>query len=180
MGEKIIPRNWVGTKYGIESAMPHKMLIFKAGIDFSFPADGCHIVCLLEMCWPIGVSRSTYDDDNSEILNFSHGIEIDVFKKQFHNGINFSQGIDPVESMPGVLNSLKIRAQISWACVLNAEFYVIMYIYCRVANISHKFSLAKVFNRPGKECTVIGRKCLLWRGNTKRHLVWKNRRKAAN
>jgi hypothetical protein len=43
-----------------------------------------------------------------------------------------------------------------------------------VANISHKFSLEKVINRPGKECTVIGRKGLLWQ----RHMVWKNRSKA--
>jgi hypothetical protein len=29
--------NWVGAKYGIESAISHKTLIFKAGIDFSSP-----------------------------------------------------------------------------------------------------------------------------------------------
>ncbi len=62
---------------------------------------------------------------------------------------------------------------------MNAEFYV-MYIYCRVANISHKFWLAKVFKRPGHEFTVIERKGLLWLGNTRRHyLVWENRLNAA-
>ena len=35
MGGKSIP----GTEYGIESTMSHKMLIFKAGIDFSSPAE---------------------------------------------------------------------------------------------------------------------------------------------
>ncbi len=33
----------------------------------------------------------------------SHGI--DVSKNQFHNGIDFSEGIDSVKSMPGVLSS---------------------------------------------------------------------------
>jgi hypothetical protein len=32
---EIVSWNWVGTKYGTESAMSHKMLIFKAEIDFS-------------------------------------------------------------------------------------------------------------------------------------------------
>jgi hypothetical protein len=31
-------------------------------------------------------------------------------KNKFHNGIDFSQGIDSVESMTGVLKSLKIQA----------------------------------------------------------------------
>jgi hypothetical protein len=43
-GGKIDFWNWVGTKYGIESAMSHKILIFKAGINFSSPADSCYIV----------------------------------------------------------------------------------------------------------------------------------------
>ncbi len=30
---------WVGTKFGTESAMSHKMLIFKAGIDLSSRAE---------------------------------------------------------------------------------------------------------------------------------------------
>jgi hypothetical protein len=38
----------------------------------------------------------------------SHGIN--VSKNQFHNEINFAQEIDSMESMPGVLTSLKIRA----------------------------------------------------------------------
>jgi hypothetical protein len=47
------------------------------------------------------------------ILSFSiipsHGV--DASKNQIHNGIDFSQGIDSVVSMPGVLKSLKIQAQ---------------------------------------------------------------------
>jgi hypothetical protein len=34
MGGKIDSWNWEGTKYGIESAMSHKLLICKAGINF--------------------------------------------------------------------------------------------------------------------------------------------------
>jgi hypothetical protein len=37
MGEKSIPGILVGAKYGIESVMPHKTKIFKAGIEFSSP-----------------------------------------------------------------------------------------------------------------------------------------------
>ncbi len=37
--------------------------------------------------------------------------EIHASKNQFHNGIDFSQEIDSLESMPGVLKSLKIQAQ---------------------------------------------------------------------
>jgi hypothetical protein len=36
--------------------------------------------------------------------------EFHAFKNQFHNRIDFSQGIDSVESMPGVLKSLEIQA----------------------------------------------------------------------
>jgi hypothetical protein len=38
----------------------------------------------------------------------SHGI--DAAKNQFHNGMDFSQGIDSVESKPGILKSPKIQA----------------------------------------------------------------------
>ncbi len=41
----------------------------------------------------------------------SHGI--DVSKNQFQDEINFSQGIDSVESMPRVIKSLKIQAQLA-------------------------------------------------------------------
>jgi hypothetical protein len=34
---------------------------------------------------------------------------IDASKNQFHNGIGFTQWIDSVESMPGILKSLKIQ-----------------------------------------------------------------------
>jgi hypothetical protein len=33
----------IETKHGIEKAMSHKMLIFKAGIDFSSPTDSSKI-----------------------------------------------------------------------------------------------------------------------------------------
>jgi hypothetical protein len=39
----------------------------------------------------------------------SHGT--DVSKNQFHKGIGFSQEIDSVESMPGILKTSKIRVQ---------------------------------------------------------------------
>ncbi len=112
MGRKINSWNWLGTRYGIELVMSHKMLNFKAGIDFSFPAYICHIVCLLEVCWPIGVSLSHRQHMTTTILKssiLSHGIN--VSKNQFHNGIYFSHGIDSVESKPGVLKSLIIRAR---------------------------------------------------------------------
>ncbi len=38
---KIDSWNRVGTGYGTELAMSHKMLLFNAGIDFSSPADSC-------------------------------------------------------------------------------------------------------------------------------------------
>jgi hypothetical protein len=36
--------------------------------------------------------------------------EFHAFKNQFHNGIDFSQGIDSTESMPGVLKSFEFQA----------------------------------------------------------------------
>jgi hypothetical protein len=39
---------------------------------------------------------------------YSHGI--DASRNQIHNGIDFSQRIDSVESMPGILKSPKIQA----------------------------------------------------------------------
>ncbi len=65
---KIDTWNFVGTKYGILSqSCPTKCQIFKGGIDGSY-----HVVCVLEMCWPIVVSfppHTTYGDDSSEIFN---------------------------------------------------------------------------------------------------------------
>jgi hypothetical protein len=65
-----------------------------------------HVVCVLEMSFPPQI-HTAYDDENSEIFN-SRGIA--VSKIQFHNEIDFSQGIDSVESMSGVLKNLKSRA----------------------------------------------------------------------
>jgi hypothetical protein len=42
MGGKIVRWNWVGNTYGIDSAMTHKMLIFKAGIDFGLGSSPSH------------------------------------------------------------------------------------------------------------------------------------------
>jgi hypothetical protein len=54
MEGKIDSWNWLGTKYGIASAMSHKIIIVKkVGIKFSSPAESCHIVCVLKMCGPI-------------------------------------------------------------------------------------------------------------------------------
>ncbi len=91
--------------------MSHKMLLFKAGIDFSSPADSCYIICVLEMCWSLGVSFPHTQHMTTTFLKSSipsHGM--DVFKNQFHNRIDFSQGIDSIESMPWILKRLKIRA----------------------------------------------------------------------
>jgi hypothetical protein len=84
------------------------MFIFKEGIDFSSPADSCHIFCVLEMCCPIQgcpPPHTTNEDDNSEIFNASH--IMDISKNQFHNVIYFLHGIDSVELMPGAA-SLKV------------------------------------------------------------------------
>jgi hypothetical protein len=35
---------------------------------------------------------------------------IDASRNQFHNGMDFSHGIDSVESMPGILKSPKMQA----------------------------------------------------------------------
>ncbi len=42
-------------------------------------------------------------------IDFVPGSSLPPPENQFHGGIDTSQGIDSVESMPGVLNSLKIR-----------------------------------------------------------------------
>ncbi len=71
------------------------MLIFKAGIKFSSHTLPYHIVSVLEMCWPIGVSFPHTQHMTTIILKSSipsHGI--DVSKIQFHNGVNFSQDFD--------------------------------------------------------------------------------------
>jgi hypothetical protein len=111
MGEKSIPEN------GIESDIYHKMLIFIAGMHRLF------IPCRqLPYCLPVGnvlINRdalppttqiqhvTTMTIMKSSIT--SH--DIDASKNKFHNGIDFSQGIDSVEAMPGVNKSLQIQAQ---------------------------------------------------------------------
>ncbi len=107
VGRKI--NSWELSMNQVWNRVWHKMLIFTAGIDFSSPADSCHI---LFACWKrveqIGVSLPHTQHMPTTILKSlipSH--EIDVSKNQFHNGIYFSQGIDSVELMQG---ALKIRA----------------------------------------------------------------------
>ncbi len=51
----------------------------------------------------MSLPRTTYDDDISEIFISSH--EISASKNQFQNRSDFSQGIDSVELMSGVLKS---------------------------------------------------------------------------
>ncbi len=76
---------------------PIDVLNFLYGIDFSFPADSCHIICVLKMCWPIGASFPHTQHMTITILKSSipsHGI--DVSKNQFHNVNDFSQRIESV------------------------------------------------------------------------------------
>ncbi len=56
--------------------------------------------------------HSTYDNDNTHIFS-SFTWKITASKNQLHNGVVFSLKIDSVKSMPGVLKSLKIWAQVS-------------------------------------------------------------------
>jgi hypothetical protein len=93
-----ISRNQVWTRVG-------HMLILKTGIYFSSPADSCHIVCLLEMCLPIGVPFPHTQQMTTTILISSIPSRgIDVSNYQFHKR---NQDTDSVRSMPGVLRSLK-------------------------------------------------------------------------
>ncbi len=58
------------------------------------PANSCHIVFMLKMYWLTGVSFSHAQHMMMTILKSSippHGI--DASRTQFHNGIDFSQGI---------------------------------------------------------------------------------------
>ncbi len=62
------------------------------------------------MCWPrpTGVSYPHSQHMTTTILKSSIPSNwINVTRNQFHNGIDFSQVIDSVESMPGVLKSWK-------------------------------------------------------------------------
>jgi hypothetical protein len=88
------------------------MLIFKAGIDFSSSADSCQIVCMLEMCRLTVMPFHHTQHVTMAIMKSSiPSHENDASKNQFQNGIDFSQGIDSVESLPGVIKSIKIQAQ---------------------------------------------------------------------
>ncbi len=102
MGGNIDSWNWVGTKYGIESTMLHKMFVFKAGIDLSSSAVSCYFVCVFEMCWPIGESfPHTHYMTTASLYSSIPSREKAASKSQFHKGINFSQWIKSVEVMPG-------------------------------------------------------------------------------
>ncbi len=86
MGGKIDSWHWVGTKYGIESAMSHDDY-FEAGI-----------VAVLGLSLP--TSHHFTKINSTPRRNF------------------LSQGIDYLELMPGVLKSLKIRAQLCTPLIL--------------------------------------------------------------
>ncbi len=119
--------NWIGTKFGIESAMPHKMLIFKAVINFSPPADSCHIVCMLEMCrptlqqvqvWPLKqiIWRRQFWN-----LQFLH-MELMSTRNKFHSKNDFSQGINSrclgffkaVLGFRDILVGIRILGSVPW------------------------------------------------------------------
>jgi hypothetical protein len=63
---------------------------------------------------------------------------IDVSKYEFHNGIDFLQVIDSVESMPGVLKSFKIRALTNNCTIFGLEYLkgkhatllMMVFVYC--------------------------------------------------
>jgi hypothetical protein len=87
-------------------AMSYNKLIFKAGIDFSSPADSCHFFA----CWKCvdqyrGVLPHTLHMLKTVMKSSftSHGIA--ASKNQFDIGIDLSQGTDSVESMPWVLKN---------------------------------------------------------------------------
>ncbi len=98
--------SWGWTKYRNKSVMFHEMLIFKAEIDFSSPANSCHIVLRVGN---VLISRGilppykTYNGDNFEVVNFC------TWNPCLQEPIpqwNWFPGIDP-----GALKSLKIEAQ---------------------------------------------------------------------
>jgi hypothetical protein len=93
--------------------MPHKMLFFEAGIDFSYPATVA--ICLrdgncVDQWGRLSPTRNKRRFTILQSLIPLHGI--DASNNQFHNGIDFSQGVDSVESMPRALQRLKNQAQI--------------------------------------------------------------------
>ncbi len=102
---------WVGAKYGIELVMSYKMLIFKAGIDFS----SLQTAAKLFACWKyvlINISLShtqcIYDNDNSKIFNsfiWNRCLQGSIPQRNWFLTRNYSE-----ESMPWVLKSLKFRA----------------------------------------------------------------------
>jgi hypothetical protein len=80
---------------------------YKTGLDFLSSADSCHVYCVLEISIGVSFRRTQHMTIlNSSIL--SH--EINASKNEFHRGIDFSQRINSVERMPGVLKSSKIHA----------------------------------------------------------------------
>jgi hypothetical protein len=96
MGKKIDSWNGVGlgTKYGIEPAMSHKMQIFKAGINFSSPSNSCQSVCVLEMFLSTGGYPSPQHMTMTILLSSIPSNGNGASKNQFHNGFDFSHGID--------------------------------------------------------------------------------------
>ncbi len=84
---------------------PIKCKFFRAGINFSFPADSCHAYCLRvgNVLTNRGVlpPHRTENDENSEIFTSF------TWNRCLQESI--PQGIDYFESMPGVLKCLKFE-----------------------------------------------------------------------
>jgi hypothetical protein len=77
--------------------MTHKMFIFKAGINFhTLPTADIY-------CLHVGndLLIEVYFSNTQQMTTTIMKSSIGGSKNQFHSGIDFSQGIDSVESMPG-------------------------------------------------------------------------------
>jgi hypothetical protein len=79
---------------------PVKFYFFKAGIDQEYQA------VILFACWIY-----VYLNQNSKLFGSFNFLQP---SNQFYNGIYFSQVIDSMELMAGVLNCLKIQALENW------------------------------------------------------------------
>ncbi len=97
--EELVPVKWVGTKYGIESAMLYKMLLFKKHKSIFHPPPTSAIL-FAWWKWILGVSfptHTTYDDENSEIFNsftWNRCLQESVRQKNWFLTRNWFRGIE--------------------------------------------------------------------------------------
>jgi len=110
LGEKSIPEIEKKPKYVIEFAMS------PCPIKCSFLTRNRLFIPCRQLPYSLTnrdalPPQTSYDVHKSEIFNSFIHCRIDVSKNQFHSGIDFSEVMDFVESMPEVLKSLKTRAQ---------------------------------------------------------------------